>query len=284
MKARSYRGEVRLTAAGVAVATLFAAGSALAQQVAYPPSGPTLPKWEDMADWNSMWERGGDPMIWDDSLPVGQPQPPPYNDTYKALAAKITPRQRGADGRPLPDPPGAPPRLRFGGMPTMMAPLRPMEISVNPYETLILTEGNATPRHIYTDGRLQPTNTLPSMAGHSIGYWKNKELFVDTCCLDPNTALPGGGPHSDAMHITEHFYSPKPGMLADDITVEDPKAFTKPWKTTKTFYRRPDWEMLPPDVAAAQGNGGGGGGPPGGFPGGGGPGGGGPGGPPRAAN
>jgi hypothetical protein len=231
-----------------------------------------------------MWERGGDPMIWDDRIPPGAPQPPPYNDTYKALAAKVTPRRRGADGRPVADPAGQQVfRPRFGGMPGSMAPLRPMEISVNPYETLILTEGGQGMRHIYTDGRLHPTDGLPSQAGHSIGYWKNQELFVDTCCLAPNTALPGGGPHSDAMHITEHFYSPKPGMLADDITVEDPKAFTKPWTTTKTFYRRPGWEMLPADVAA-QGNGGGGGGPPGGgAPGGGAPGGG-QGGAPQAAN
>jgi hypothetical protein len=200
-------------------------------------------------------------MIWDDRIPPGVAQPPPYNETYKAMAAKIVPRQRGADGRPLPDPPGSPPRLRFGGMPSMMAPLRPIEFSINPYETLIMAEGNMGTRRIFTDGRLQPTDGLPSAAGHSVGYWKNKELYVDTCCLDPNTALPGGGPHSDAMHITEHFYSPKPGMLADDITVEDPKAFTKPWTTTKTFYRRPGWEMLPQDLPGNGGGGGGGGGP-----------------------
>jgi len=36
------------------------------------------------------------------------------------------------------------------------------------------------------------------------------------------------------MHITERFYSPKPNMLVDEISVEDPKAFTKPWTTVKT--------------------------------------------------
>jgi hypothetical protein len=249
-----------LMAPGLAAGVLLlASGPALAQQVAYPPGGPKLPKWEDMADWDSTWERGGDPMTWDDSIPRGQPQTPPYNDTYKALYAKIPQRQRGPDGRPLPPPPGAP-RLKMGGMPGIMTPLRPLDISINPYETIILNETGRGARHIYTDGRLHPANSIPSLVGHSIGYWKNKELYVDTCCFDPSSSLPGGGPHSDAMHITERFYSPKPGMLAEDITVEDPKAFTKPWKTTKTFYRRPDWEMLPEELAG-QGNGGGG--PPG---------------------
>ena len=32
--------------------------------------------------------------------------------------------------------------------------------------------------------------------------------------------------------------------LQDDITVEDPKAFTKPWNTHVIFVLRPGWEIL----------------------------------------
>jgi hypothetical protein len=53
------------------------------------------------------------------------------------------------------------------------------------------------------------------------------------------------------MRVTERFYSPKPNMLVVEMSVTDPKAFTKPWTTTKTYYRRPDWELLPPDFAPA---------------------------------
>ena len=125
-----------------------------------------------------------------------------------------------------------------------MTMIRPMDVQVTPYETLIMSEGGAL-RHIYTDGRQHPQYTLPSPAGHSIGHWENKTLVVDTCCFTPESLLPGGAPHSDAMHITERFYSPKPNMLVDEMSVEDPKAFTRPWTTVKTFYRRPDWELLP---------------------------------------
>jgi hypothetical protein len=137
-------------------------------------------------------------------------------------------------------------------MPGMMIMQQPMELQVNPHEVMIISEQGAT-RRIYTDGRLQPEDPLASAMGHSIGHWKNGELFVDTCCFAENSRLPGGGPHSDAMHITEHFYSPKPGVLVDEISVEDPKAFAKPWTTVKTFHRRPDLEVRPADAPRAAG-------------------------------
>jgi hypothetical protein len=46
------------------------------------------------------------------------------------------------------------------------------------------------------------------------------------------------------MHVTERIWAPDARTLKDSITVEDPKAFTKPWTTEKTYYRRPDWEQV----------------------------------------
>jgi len=124
--------------------------------------------------------------------------------------------------------------------------LFPMDIEVNPRTTVIASETGA-PRRVYTDGRLHPKDALPSTTGHSIGYWKNNELFIDTCCVKDTVRLPGNGRHSDEMHITEHLWSPSPTVLKDEITVEDPKAFAAPWKTVKTYYRRPDWEPVEHD-------------------------------------
>ncbi|HMA49030.1 MAG TPA: hypothetical protein VKP60_04700, partial [Magnetospirillaceae bacterium] len=59
--------------------------------------------------------------------------------------------------------------------------------------------------------------------------------------------LPGNGRHSDAIHISEHIWAVDSVVLKDEITVEDPKAFTKPWTTIKTYYRRPDWEPVEHD-------------------------------------
>ncbi|HTK36507.1 MAG TPA: hypothetical protein VL358_14645 [Caulobacteraceae bacterium] len=272
MNARFGNGRLAAWVIGLATAGIVChAGSALAQTVNYPPSGPKLPKLSEMIDWTSVWERGDDPFIWDSSIPVGQPQTAPYNAEYKKrFDAMPPPRQAFAlPGQPVAQPPPGGGLFR-GAMPGFMIILRPVEILINPHEMVFITEGQNQVRRIYTDGRLPPADPVPTAAGYSIGHWKNKELIVETCCLAEGSRLPDGGPHSDAMHITERFYSPKPNMLVDEIKVEDPKAFTKPWTTTKTFYRRPDWEMLPPDFAPApagpDGGAGPGGGPPAGAP------------------
>ena len=213
---------------------LLTGGPSWAQTASYPPGGPKLVEWSALPDWDGVWERGGDP-VWDDSIPPGTPQRPSYTDDYAKLAAAVPPHKPGQGGG-----------FAGGGMPGIMIMLFPMEIQINPHEVLILGEGSI-PRRIYTDGRLHPKDPLPSAAGHSIGHWDGKALIVDTCCVKESTHLPSGGVHSDAMHIAERIWTPNADTLEDDITVEDPKAFTKPWTTKKTYYRRPDWEPVEHD-------------------------------------
>jgi hypothetical protein len=270
---------------------LLGGGGALAQEANYPAGGPQLPAWSQLPNWDGLWERGGDVGVWDDSLPPGAPQDPPYNAEYmqKYLfmhAAFLRARAQQGGGPPagagggLGGPgggrfgPGAGPPAgggrfgaggpgaggagrfgagaaaaggggpRFGvGMPGFMVPLWPLNIEVNPHEVDIFSTQFGV-REIYTDGRLHPKDPLPSAMGHSIGHWDHGVLLVDTCCLLADGLLPGAGPHSDALHISERIWSPVKGTLKDAITVEDPKAFTRPWKTVKTYYWRPTWEPV----------------------------------------
>jgi poly(3-hydroxybutyrate) depolymerase len=215
---------------------------ALAQSANFPPGAPKLPGWSHLPDWNGVWERGGD-IVWDDSLPYtpGEPQVPPYNEQYmqeyQARRSKIRAENLAGQAR----------NLRGGDlyatMPAMMIMLFPMDIEINPRE-VVLMSSNGGAREIYTDGRLHPVDALPSKKGHSIGHWEGKALIVDTCCFRDDTRFPGGGAHSDAMHIMERIWSPDGHSLKDAIIVEDPKAFSKPWTTVKTYYRRPDWEQV----------------------------------------
>jgi poly(3-hydroxybutyrate) depolymerase len=218
---------------------------ALPQTANFPRGAPKLPGWSHLPDWNGIWERGGD-IVWDDSLPYtpGEPQVPPYNEQYmkeyearraQIRAENLAGRARNLRGGNL-----------YAAMPAMMIMLRPMDIETNPREVVIMS-ANGGEREIYTDGRLHPADPLPSKKGHSIGHWEGKTLVVDTCCFKDDTRFPGGGAHSDAMHITERLWSPDGHSLKDAITVEDPKAFTKPWTTEKTYYRRPDWEQVEDD-------------------------------------
>jgi poly(3-hydroxybutyrate) depolymerase len=222
--------------------SLTATAPALSQTANFPPGAPKLPAWPHLPDWSGVWERGGD-IVWDDSLPYmpGEPQVPPYNQQYmkeyEARRAKVRAENLAGHAR----------NLRGGDlyatMPAMMIMLFPMDIQINPRE-VVLMSSNGGAREIYTDGRVHPADALPSKKGHSIGRWQGKTLIVDTCCFRDDTRFPGGGAHSDAMHITERIWSPDGHSLKDAIVVEDPKAFTKPWTTEKTYYRRPDWEQV----------------------------------------
>jgi hypothetical protein len=218
------------------------AGSVLAQEANYPAGAPTTPKWSGLPDWDGLWERGGD-IVWDDTVPYkpGDPQVPPFSDQYMKEYQQRREAIR-ADAMA-----GKPRNLRGGdlyaSMPAMMIALYPLDIQINPHEVVIMTP-NGGAREVYTDGRLHPKDPLPSAKGHSIGHWEGQVLVVDTCCVKESTRLPGGGGHSDAMHISERIWSPDGRSLKDAITVEDPKALTAPWKTVKTYYRRPTWESV----------------------------------------
>jgi hypothetical protein len=53
-----------------------------------------------------------------------------------------------------------------------------------------------------------------------------------------------GHPQSDQLHVTQRWTRKDLGHLALDITIDDPRAYTRPWKNTRTFTLRPDWEIM----------------------------------------
>ena len=70
----------------------------------------------------------------------------------------------------------------------------------------------------------------PVPLGHSVASWDGDTLVVDVVAIDPETWLDGDGDfHSDALHVIERF-TRKGNTLEYDVTIEDPKLFTKPWK------------------------------------------------------
>jgi hypothetical protein len=227
--------------------------SASAQTAEYPKGQPDVPDVAALPDWDGLWERDQD-NVWDNRIPPGQSQDPPYNPEWAARAKAMPPARRDSAVSP------------FSAMPGWMSLLFPLEIQISRMQVTVMSE-NKGPRRIYTDGRVSSENTLPTTTGHSIGRWQNGELFVETTDIRDDTRLPGGGPHSDEMKISEHWYLRDYKTLVVDISVEDPKAFTRPWTTQKVFYRRADWEPVEydrsendRDAPPARGGGGEGGG------------------------
>ena len=95
---------------------------------------------------------------------------------------------------------------------------------------VILNEGNATYRQIFTDGRPLPKDPQPSWNGYSSGKWDGDTLVVETIGFRDGTWLDrDGSPMTDAAKVTERFRRVNYGKLEIEITVDDPKAYTRPW-------------------------------------------------------
>ena len=98
---------------------------------------------------------------------------------------------------------------------------------------VILSERDVTFRQIFTDGRPLPKDPEPSWNGYSTGRWQGDRLVVETNGLRDGTWLDrNGSPMTDAARMIERFRRVNYGRLEVEITVDDPKAYTRPWSVT----------------------------------------------------
>jgi hypothetical protein len=126
---------------------------------------------------------------------------------------------------------------------------QPFKIVQTPRQILYLSESNSGLRTIYMDGRsLPPQGTVqPYWDGYSIGRWEGDTLLVESNNfhgVDPNNpgavGLPDtylgvgwldhrGSPYTEAMKLTERFRRVNYGLLDIELTVDDPKAYMRPF-------------------------------------------------------
>jgi len=98
---------------------------------------------------------------------------------------------------------------------------------------VMLNELNAMYRQVFTDGRALPVDPQPSWTGYSVGKWDGDTLVVqsigfrDDLWLDVN-----GSPLTSAAKVTEKIHRPDYGHMDIELTVDDLKAYTKPWTVT----------------------------------------------------
>jgi hypothetical protein len=98
---------------------------------------------------------------------------------------------------------------------------------------LVLNEMNAGYRQVFTDGRALPENPQPSWQGYSSAKWSGDTLVVDTIGLRNDTWIDwNGSVVTEAAKIREQIRRPDFGHLEIQVTVDDPKAYTKPWTVT----------------------------------------------------
>ncbi len=98
---------------------------------------------------------------------------------------------------------------------------------------VVLNEMNAGYRQVFTDSRPLPEDPNPSWQGYSSAKWSGDTLVIDTIGLRDDTWIDwNGSVVTESAKVREQIRRPDFGHLEIQITVDDPKAYTKPWTVT----------------------------------------------------
>jgi hypothetical protein len=103
----------------------------------------------------------------------------------------------------------------------------------SPSLLVVLNEMNGVYRQVFTDARPLPKDPTPSWQGYSSGKWSGDTLVIDTIGLRDDTWIDwNGSVVTEAAKVREQIRRPDFGHLEVQVTVDDPKAYTKPWTVT----------------------------------------------------
>ena len=166
------------------------------------------------------------------NLPEGLP--------YQPHAAKLAKERRADDSRDDPHVrclPDNPPRAWT--LPHLT------KIMQTPKQLALLYEVNAMYRQIFTDGRPFPEDPTPTWNGYSVGAWEGDSLVVRTQGFRDDLWIDtGGSPMSDIAKMTERITRPNYGTLNIELTIDDPKNYTKPFTISLSQHIELDTELV----------------------------------------
>ena len=190
------------------------------------PDLPLPRKDNGKPDLTGMWVYGADPF------PVG----PKFNDeAAKLVAARVannfieSPRMHCLPTA-LPIPTHTPPTFgKFVHTPGLI---------------VILYEGVLGFRQIFTDGREHPEDPNPNWLGHSIGWWEDDVLVVDTVGFNDRGWTGLTHPRSEEFHVVERYKRTGYGEMQLVLTIEDPNVYLEPWVQEIPVYFTPGEELL----------------------------------------
>jgi len=110
---------------------------------------------------------------------------------------------------------------------------------------VILYEALHSYRQIFMDGRALPKDPNPAWMGYSIGHWDGDTLVVESAGFVGNNWLDNGGhPGTEALRLTERFHRRDFGHIDLHITIDDSKAYTKPWSVDLQLTLTPDTDLI----------------------------------------
>jgi hypothetical protein len=113
------------------------------------------------------------------------------------------------------------------------------------YVLVMLNEMNGVYRQVFTDGRPLPKDPNPSWQGYSSATWSGDTLVVDTIGFRDDLWIDwDGSVITEAAKVRERIRRPDFGHLEIEVTIDDPKAYTKPWTVTLRQQFAADIELI----------------------------------------
>jgi hypothetical protein len=132
-----------------------------------------------------------------------------------------------------------------GGVPRSDLVPYPFKILTVPGMTVILYEAVHSYRQIFTDGRALPADPNPQWFGYSVGKWDGDTFVVESAGFNDNVWLDNfGHPATGALKVTERFHRKNVGQMDVEITINDPKAYTRPWTVVLPLTLQADTELI----------------------------------------
>jgi hypothetical protein len=131
------------------------------------------------------------------------------------------------------------------GLPRAMYMPYPFEITQSVNKVHVAYAFATTARTIHLDEVDPPP--ADGWMGHSVGRWEDDTLVVEVSFFNDKTWFDRAGNfHSAALHLTERFRLLTPDVIQYEVTIEDPKVFTRPWRIAMPLYRRmePNIQLL----------------------------------------
>jgi hypothetical protein len=177
------------------------------------------------------------------NIGIDMPGGLPYQPWLAALVERRTANQAIEDPhiRCLPDV-----FMRAYGLPHYL------KFAQSPDLLLMLNEYNAVYRQVFTDGRQLPKAPNPSWQGYSVATWSGDTLVIDSIGFRDDLWIDwDGSVITEAAKVRERIRRPDFGHLEIEVTVDDPKAYTKPWTVTLRQQFAPDTELI--DEICAEG-------------------------------
>ena len=110
---------------------------------------------------------------------------------------------------------------------------------------LLLNEYNTSFRQVFLDGRPLPEDPTPTWNGYSTGHWDGDTLVVESIGYRDDQWLDAAGsPLTNSAKVTERFHRQSLGRMQVQITIDDPKTYTRPWTATVDLAAVLDTELL----------------------------------------